>query len=377
MIHFTGGWFFIASIALLAIGGGCSAVGTVEEADFGKTADGGDARIYTLRNRKGAEARITNYGGIVVSLKMPDRAGKFDDVVLGFDSLEPYFKQSPYFGAIVGRYANRIAKGKFSLDGKEYTLAINNRPNSLHGGVKGFDKVIWTAKPQSGKEGPSLELTYVSRDGEEGFPGTLSTKVIYTLTENDELRIEYSATTDKKTVVNLCNHSYFDLAGAGNGTVLDHQLMINADAFTPVNKSLIPTGEIAPVKNTPMDFTSPMAIGSRIDEKFEQLHFGNGYDHNYVLNKKSGAMSLAARVSEPTTGRVMEVWTTEPGVQFYTANSLNIAHGKGEKPYPHRSAFCLETQHFPDSPNQPNFPSVVLSPGETYHETTVYRFLTT
>ena len=341
---------------------------------FGKTPDGQEISIYTLTNSKGVEARIMTYGGIVVSLKVPDKNGKLGDVVLGYDDLDGYAKNnSPFFGALVGRYGNRIAKGKFSLEGHEYKLATNNGENHLHGGLKGFDKVVWKGQESNGKDGPMLTLTYLSKDGEEGYPGNLSVTVVYTLTNNNELKIEYSATTDKTTVVNLTNHSYFNFAGSGK--ILDHQMMINADRFTPVDTGLIPTGELKPVKGTPMDFTKPTAIGARIGQQDEQLIRGNGYDHNWVLNKGAAQLSHAATVYESTSGRVMEVWTTEPGVQFYTGNFLDGSiTGKGGQVYHQRTGFCLETQHFPDSPNKPSFPSTTLKPGQKYSTTTIYKF---
>jgi aldose 1-epimerase len=350
--------------------------GSTEKKPFGKTPDGQPVDLYVLSNKNGVEAAITNYGGAVVSLKVPDRNGKFGDVVLGYDSLDGYVNDKSYFGAIVGRYGNRIGHAQFSIDGKTYTLAKNNGENSLHGGIKGFNKAVWAAKELPAKNGQSLELTYLSKDGEEGFPGNLHVRVVYTLTDSNELKIEYSATTDKKTVVNLTNHSYFNLAGPGSGDILGHQLAIEADKFTPVDASLIPTGELRDVPGTPLDFGKATAIGARIDQDDEQLKLGHGYDHNFVLRRAAGApISLAARVMESNTGRVLEVWTTEPGVQFYTGNFLDgTARGKGGLAYARRSAFCLETQHFPDSPNQPKFPSVVLNPGEKYSTTTTYKF---
>ncbi len=352
--------------------------GSTEKKPFGKTPDGQPVDLYVLTNKNGVEAAITNYGGAVVSLKVPDRNGKFGDVVLGYDSLDGYVNDKSYFGAIVGRYGNRIGHAQFSIDGKTYTLAKNNGENSLHGGIKGFNKAVWAAKELPAKNGQSLELTYLSKDGEEGFPGNLHVRVVYTLTDSNELKIEYSATTDKKTVVNLTNHTYFNLAGPGSGDILGHQLVIEADKFTPVDASLIPTGEFRDVQGTPLDFRKATAIGVRIDQDDEQLKLGHGYDHNFVLRRAAGApISLAARVVEPNTGRVLEVWTTKPGVQFYTGNFLDgTARGKGGLTYARRSAFCLETQHFPDSPNQPKFPSVVLNPGEKYSTTTTYRFTT-
>jgi aldose 1-epimerase len=345
----------------------------IQKQEYGKSADQQTVDLYTLTNARGMEAKITNYGGVVVSLKAPDRSGKMEDVVLGYENLDGYLNDKRYFGGIIGRYGNRIAKGKFSLNGQSYTLARNNGENHLHGGIKGFDKMVWQAKEIKSPDGAALELTYFSKDGEEGYPGNLSVTVVYTLTNNNELKIDYSATTDKDTVVNLTNHSYFNLAGKGN--ILNHEVMLNADRFTPVDKGSIPTGELRSVKGTPMDFTQPTAIGARIEQKDEQLIFGKGYDHNWVLNSSGGALALAARVSEPGSGRVMEVHTTEPGIQFYTGNFLDgTAKGKGGQLYEHRSGFCLETQHFPDSPNKPGFPSTVLKPGQKYATTTIYRF---
>jgi len=339
------------------------------------TADGKSVEIYTLKNIHGVEARIMTYGGTLVSLNVPDKNGNFGDVVLGFDSLADYQTAKGYLGALIGRYGNRIAKGTFRLDGKEYKLAVNNGVNHLHGGVKGFDKVVWTASPSVHKDGLHLLLTYLSRDGEEGYPGNLNVTVEYVLTEKNELKILYAATTDKPTIVNLTNHSYFNLAGAGSNTILDHQLTLNADHFTPTDDGSIPTGELRSVKGTPFDFTKSTAIGARIDQDDEQLKFGSGYDHNFVINKNGQALGLAATVYEVTSGRVMEVFTTQPGVQFYTGNFLDGSlKGKGGQNYPRRSGFCLETQHFPDSPNKPAFPSVILRPGETYTQTTIYKF---
>jgi aldose 1-epimerase len=340
----------------------------IKKQAFGKTEDGKNVDLYTLTNTNGLNAKIMTYGGIVTSLQVPDRNGKFADIVLGCDSPDEYAKSSTYFGALIGRFGNRIAKGKFTLDGVEYTLATNNGPNHLHGGVKGFDKVVWNAKPVQTKEGPALKLTYQSRDGEEGYPGNLSCTVVYTLTNNNELKISYEAKTDKATIVNLTHHSYFNLGGYNSGDILEHTLQIFADHFTPVDKDLIPTGEIKPVKGTPWDFTKPMAIGSRIKQ------VEGGYDHNYVLNSSDGSLALAASVYEPKTGRVLEVSTTEPGVQFYTGNFLDGSiKGKGAV-YNKHAGFCLEAQHFPDSPNRPDFPSVVLKPGQKYTQLTVYKF---
>lgn len=346
----------------------------ISQAPFG-SADGKPVEIYTLTNNKGMEARIMTYGGTVVSLRVPDKTGKLDDVVLGYDAVADYQRSSFYFGSLIGRYGNRIAKGKFSIDGKEYTLATNNGANHLHGGVEGFDKVVWTAHPSMKIDGPRLELTYLSRDGEEGYPGNLNVKVVYSLSEDNELKIEYAATTDKATVVNLTHHSYFNLAGAGNGNILAHELMINADRFTPTDRGSIPSGEFRSVKGTPFDFTRPTSIGSRIDQTDEQLKFGSGYDHNFVLNKKNRELSLAATVYYAGNGRVMEVFTTEPGLQFYSGNFLDGSiKGKSGKDYPRRSGLCLEAQHFPDSPNEPMFPTTLLRPGQKYSQTTVYKF---
>jgi aldose 1-epimerase len=343
----------------------------VNQQPWGTMPDGTPVTLYTLRNSHGMEVRITNYGGAVVSVMAPDRAGKFADVVLGMDSVDGYRHQSAFLGALIGRYGNRIGHAKFTLDGKTYELPKNDGDNTLHGGPEGFDKKVWTAKTVPG----GLELTYVSKDGEEGFPGALTAHVVYSLTDKNELRIDYSATTDKPTVVNLTNHSYWNLAGAGEGDILKDEVTINADRFTPVDAGLIPTGELKPVKGTPFDFTKPMAVGARIDQNDQQLQYAKGYDHNWVLNKGRGGLTKAAEVYEPASGRVMEVWTTEPGVQFYTGNFLDgTIHGKGGKVYPHRGALCLETQHFPDSPNKPEFPSTELKPGATYKSTTIYRF---
>lgn len=337
----------------------------------------GTADLYVLTNRNGMEASITNYGAIVVSLKTPDRTGGFADVVLGFDTLDGYLGQHPYFGAVVGRYGNRIAKGRFSLNGKEYTLAKNDGPNSLHGGIKGFDKAMWTARDVSTAEAPALELTYLSKDGEEGYPGNLATSVTYTLTDANELRIDYSATTDQDTVLNLTNHSYFNLAGEGSGDVLGHEVMLAASRFTPVDATLIPTGELKDVKGTPFDFTKPTPIGAGVNENHEQLIRGRGYDHNWVLDGGGRSLALAARVYEPKSGRVLEVLTDQPGVQFYIGNFLDgSVKGKGGKTYGHRYGFCLETQRYPDSPNQPHFPPAVLRVGEKFRSTTVFRFST-
>jgi aldose 1-epimerase len=347
----------------------------LRRAPFGKTPEGQPVDLYMLTNGAGMEVAITNYGGIVVSVKTPDRNGTLADVVLGFDNFEGYLQNVPYFGALIGRYGNRIANGRFTLDGHEYHLPQNNGPNSLHGSLRGFDKRVWNAKEMRDKEAPALQLTYISKNGEEGYPGNLSATVTYSLTLTNELKIEYAATTDKDTVVNLTNHSYFNLAGEGQGNVLSHVVMINADRFTPVDRTLIPTGDLKSVDGTPFDFRKPTSIGARIKNKNQQLQFGKGYDHNLVLSGNSTGLKLAARVSEPSSGRVLEVLTTEPGLQFYTANFLDgTVRGKNGNAYGPRSAFCMETQHFPDSPNHPAFPSTILKPGQRYQSTTVYRF---
>jgi len=337
----------------------------------------GPVDLYTMTNSRGMEVRAMNYGGIIVSLRVPDKKGVLADVVLGFDALDAYLNNKPYFGAIIGRYANRIAKGKFALDGVEYRLARNNGMNSLHGGLKGFDKVLWHGEQFENNHGIGVVFTYTSKDGEEGYPGNLKTTVTYTLTDQNELQIEYEATTDKATPVNLTNHSYFNLAGEGNGDILKHELMLDADRFTLVDSTLIPTGELPSVARTPFDFTKPTAIGERIDANNEQLAIAHGYDHNFVLNRKSSRLELAGRVHEPQTGRVLEVYTTEPGIQFYTGNFLDgTITGKNEHAYKKRAALCLETQHFPDSPNHSHFPSSILKPELIYHSRTVYNFST-
>jgi len=347
----------------------------ITKQSWGALPSGEPIDLYTLRNGKGIEATISNFGGRIVTLKVPDRTGKFEDVVLGYDTLEPYTKPNPFFGTLVGRYANRIANGEFSLNGKKYTLLKNNGPNSLHGGGKGFDKKAWTAALTNGDK--SLQLSYLSKDGEEGYPGNLSTTVTYSLGDDNGLHLEYEATTDADTVLNLTNHSYFNLAGHAHGEILDHQLVVNADKFTPVNANLIPTGELRNVDGTPFDFRKPTAIGERIDSPDLQMQYGKGYDHNFVLNRVGGEATLAAKVTDPKSGRVMEVLTTQPGVQLYTANHIEgQIQGKGGATYHFRSAYCFETQHFPDSPNQPAFPTVVLKPGQKFHETTIFRFST-
>ena len=371
----------LAIVALLtAVAPAALAKGHMQKAPFG-TADGKPVQIYTLTNKSGLEAKIMTYGATLVSLKTPDRTGKFADIVLGFDSIDNYVAGVPFYGATIGRFGNRIANGRFTLDGKEYQLPLNNGPNSLHGGIKGFDKRIWTAVPFETKQGPGLKLTYVSADGEEGYPGKLTTRVTYQLRNDNSLAIDYWAKTTAPTVINLTNHSYFNLSGDFQHSIVDELLTINADAFTPVNSTLIPTGELRPVEGTPMDFTKPETIGARVNNDDEQIKFGLGYDHNWVLDKtKPGELSLAARVHEPETGRIMEVWTTQPGVQFYCGNFLDGTNvGKGGAVYNYRNGFCLETQHFPDSVNEQGkegWPSAILRPGETYSQKTVYRFST-
>jgi aldose 1-epimerase len=346
---------------------------------FGKTSSGQEADLYALTNRTGMEVSITNYGATIVALTVPDRSGKIEDVVLGFDSASDYEAGKAYFGGTIGRYANRIGRGQFQLSGRTYDLPKNDGPNTLHGGILGFNKRMWTAKESRGKDFLALECSYVSAQGEEGFPGRLTVKVTFKVpNDRNELWINYVAETDKETVLNLTNHSYFNLAGQGNGSILGHELVIYGDRFTPVDKTLIPTGELRGVRNTPFDFTHPAQIGERIDEPDDQLKFGQGYDHNWVLNGKGGDDSarLAASLTEVKSGRRLDVLTTEPGLQFYSGNFLDgKVHGKRSKAYEYRSALCLETQHFPDSPNHPNFPSTVLRPGKAYRSTTVFRFI--
>lgn len=348
---------------------------TISKAAFGTLPDGTSVDLYTMVNANGMEVRATNYGGIITSLLVPDGSGKVSDVVLGMSSFEGYMKNSPYFGAIIGRYGNRIGKARFKIDDQTVKLPANDGPNTLHGGVKGFDKVVWQAEPFEKEDSVGVIFTYTSKDGEEGFPGNLQTRVTYTLTDKNELSFEYHATTDKPTVVNLTQHTYFNLAGEGNGDVLGHQMIIFADQYTPTDARLIPTGKLEDVTDTPFDFRMRHAIGERITADHEQIKRGNGYDHNFVLKRKEPGLSLAAVVAEPTTRRVMEVRTTEPGVQFYTGNFLDGSiTGKSGKPYGKNAGFCLETQHYPDSPNRPEFPSTVLRPGEEYNSQTVYTF---
>jgi aldose 1-epimerase len=349
---------------------------TVTRAPFGHLADGRAVELFTLRNAHGMELRAMTYGGIITVIRTPDRAGRFDDIVFGFDSLAGYLGESPYFGAIVGRYANRIARGEFTLDGSTYHLARNNGPNSLHGGIRGFDKVLWTAEPLERDSSAAMALRYTSGDGDEGYPGTVAVRVTYTLTPHDELVVDYEATSDKATPINLSQHTYWNLHGNGEGDILDHVVTLEASAFTPVDSTLIPTGEIATVAGTPFDFRVPTPIGARIGQQNEQLRFGRGYDHNWVVDRggRSGLVH-AARVVDPKSGRTLDVSTMEPGIQFYTGNFLDgTLTGKGGRVYGHRTALALETQHFPDSPNHPNFPSTILRPGETYRSRTVFAF---
>jgi len=371
----------LTSLGVLAVGlTGCNSMsntpkGTITKADFGTTPAGKPVEIYTLHNANGAEARIMTYGGIVQSLSMPDKNGKLGDVVLGYDNLQGYIDKTPYFGALIGRYGNRIGGAKFTLEGQTYTLATNNGANSLHGGLVGFDKVIWTARPMNTTHGPALILTYVSLDGEEGFPGNLEVTAIYTLTDKNELKLEFAAKTDKPTVVNLTHHSYFNLAGQGHGDILNHVVYINANQTTPVDADLITTGEFADVTGSPFDFRKPTTIGARINAPDKVLQYGPGYDHNWVINKPFGQFGLQARVVEPTSGRVMEVWSDEPGLQFYAGNFLDgTLTGKGGVVYQRHTGFCMEPQHYPDSPNKANFPTVELKPGQAYHNTIVYKF---
>jgi aldose 1-epimerase len=382
-------WVRLAAVALLNQIGCTSMPGStpgapavtreLRRAPFGRTADGQPVELFTLTNAHGIEVRLTNYGGIITSLKTPDRSGRFDDIVLGYDSLSGYLRNSPYFGAIVGRYGNRIARGRFTLDGTTYRLAVNNGPNSLHGGIRGFDKVVWNAEPfrNDGTEGVALE--YTSADMEEGYPGTLRARVTYTLTDDNRLIVDYQATSDKPTPINLTQHSYWNLAGDGSRDILAHVLTINADSMTPVDSTLIPTGDISLVAGTPFDFRTPMPIGARIDQRQNtQIRYGGGYDHNFVLNRGSAsADSLvhAAHVAEPSTGRTLDTFTTEPGIQFYSGNFLDgTITGKAEHIYRYRYGLALETQHYPDSPNHPNFPSAILRPGQQYRTRTVFAF---
>ena len=365
------GWAMILAWTVACAGGG------VTRERFGTTDCGEAVSVFTLKNAHGMALRVTDYGGIILTLLVPDKNGRLDDVVLGYDSLTGYLRSSPYFGALIGRYGNRIAHGRFTLDGKTYTLATNNGPNHLHGGLRGFDKVVWDVAPFEHPDSVGLVLRYTSPNDEEGYPGTLRTTVTYTLTSANELVFDYSATTDRATLVNLTQHSYFNLAGDGKGDILGHVVTLNADRFTPVDSTLIPTGELKSVAGTPFDFRKPTPIGARIDQDDVQLRYGPGYDHNFVLNKSGDGHepTFAARVYEPATGRVMEIYTTEPGLQFYSGNFLDgTLHGKKGVVYRRRYGFAMETQHFPDSPNKPGFPSTILRPAEQYRSRTIYKF---
>jgi len=378
----TGGTFWcnwcnvvLVAVTLFGLIAQAEAKMDVKKQAWGKTADGKQIDLYVLTNDKGFEVKVTNFGAAVVSIMAPDRQGKMADVILGYDSAAGYQNDTAYLGTAIGRYGNRIGGAQFSLDDKVYKLAKNDGANSLHGGAKGFNKVLWTAEEVRDKDGVGVRLRYLSKDGEEGYPGNLSATITYTVTNANELKMHYQATTDKPTVANLTNHAYFNLLGDAAGDILGHELMINADKYLPVDKGLIPTGELRSVKGTPLDFTKPTAVGARINDKDEQMVLGGGYDHCWVLNKKGLEMSLAARMYEPKTGRVMEVTTTEPAIQFYTGNFLNgTIKGKKGTVYQKRMAFCLETEHYPDSPNKPSFPTTVVKPGETYSTTTVYKF---
>jgi aldose 1-epimerase len=362
-----------SSVVILGAAMSADAATRIEKKPFGTTA-GGEAFLFTLAREGAPTVTVTNQGGFVVSILAKDRAGKAADVTLGYKDHAGYVAAKDFLGCLVGRYANRIAKGEFTLDGKKYTLAKNNGPNALHGGPTGFHSRVWTPKVVSGPDGDALELTYTSKDGEEGYPGTLSAKVVYSLRADGGLVIDYTATTDAPTIVNLTNHAYFNLAGEGEGTILGHEMQIEADSFTPVDPTLIPTGKLQPVAGTPFDFRKPTAIGARIEAADEQVKVGGGYDHNFVLNGKAGELRLVAKVGEPKSGRVLEVYTTEPGIQFYSGNFLDGSiTGKSGRSYVKRAGFCLETQHYPDSPNRPEWPSVVLRPGQAYRHTTVYR----
>ena len=368
--------FFFAAVSVLFCQSKKEEAQMVEKKLFGKLADGREVFEYTLTNANGMKAKIINYGATVVSLEVPDRNGKFSDVVLGYNNIEGYVADKSYFGAIIGRYGNRIGKGKFKLDGKEYQLSINNGENQLHGGTEGFNKKLWAVESTDESNlGPSITLLYVSKDGEEGYPGTVKLTVNYQLTNLNELKINYTGTTDKTTILNPTHHSYFNLSGDPNKTILDEELWIDADKFTPVDKGLITTGELADVKDTPMDFRQPTKVGARINDDYEQLKLGRGYDHNFVLNKHQELIPKIASVYDSSSGRFMEMRTDQPGVQFYTGNFLDgTVMGKNGIKYQFRTGLCLEAQHFPDSPNKPNFPSVVIKPGQVYRQTTIYKF---
>ncbi len=370
---------YLAGCAVAPHTGGPNVKAPAQSTPFGKIATGETAQLFSFGNAHGIEVQLTNYGGIITSIKTPDRAGRFADIVLGYGYLAGYLHDSPYFGAIVGRYANRIARGRFTLDGTTYPLALNNGPNSLHGGLRGFDKVVWNAQAFQNQQGQGVTLDYTSPDGEEGYPGTLHARVTYTLTPDDRLIVDYHAVTDKATPVNLSQHTYWNLAGNAPRDILGHVLTINADAITPVDSTLIPTGEIAPVAGTPFDFRTPTAIGARVDQRQNtQIRYGNGYDHNFVLNRGGvtpDALVHAARVVEPSTGRTLDIYTTEPGLQFYSGNFLDGSiTGKGGSVYRFRYGLALETQHYPDSPNHPNFPSTILRSGQSYRSRTVFEF---
>ena len=369
---------FSAFAVNLALSSAIAAVPMIDKQNFGKTTDGQDVFLFSLKNSSGMEVKITNYGGTIQSIKVPDRDKNYADVVLGFDSVEGYQqpKNTAYFGALIGRYGNRLANGKFVLKGVTSHIPTNDGPNSLHGGLNGFNKKVWEAKPMETVDGPALELRYLSQDGEEGFPGNLSVTVRYTLDKKNGLHIDYTATTDKETVLNLTNHSYFNLSGAGKPSILKDILTVNADHYTPVDSTLIPTGKVESVAGTPFDFRHGVEIGSRIEKDDEQLKLGKGYDHNFVLNAKGDLKVVAAKVEDPASGRVLEVYTDQPGIQFYTGNFLDGSMTGVGGTYGFRSALCLETQHYPDSPNHPNFPTTVLEPGETFHSTTIFRFKT-
>ncbi len=382
---FIGAWGAALGVAvLIAIGPGPRAeqaramgdgqVGVTREA-FGKAGDGTPVEVFTLTNKAGVQIKAISYGAIITSIRVPDRTGAMADVALGFDTLDGYLEEHPYFGAVVGRYGNRIGKARFTRDGQTYKLAANNGPNHLHGGVRGFDKYVWTAEVL--KNATGVAFSRRSPDGEEGYPGTVEARVSYVLADSNELAIEYRATTDKATPINLTQHTYFNLSGHDAGTILDHEVMIAADRYTPVDATLIPTGELAPVTGTPFDFRQSTRVGARIDDSHPQIKFGLGYDHNWVLNRTGGGAQLAARVADRKSGRTLEVLTTEPGVQFYTGNFLDgTLKGKGGAVYNRRNGLCLETQHYPDSPNQPAFPSTILQPGQTYQSQTVWKFAT-
>ncbi|MGR2707675.1 galactose mutarotase [Pseudomonas sp. ArH3a] len=368
------------ALSMLIASGSAQAAGlSSEHKPFGKTNDGTAVEQYILRNSHGMQATVITYGGVLQSLKVPDKNGKVDDVVLGFDDVQGYQGGTAFFGATIGRFGNRLAGGAFELDGKRYQVPLNDGPNSLHGGAQGFDKHVWQAEPVKGKDSVGVKLSYLSKDGEMGFPGNLKTEVTYSLNDNNELHIDYKATTDKPTVLNLTNHSYFNLAGAGNGDILKQVATLHASHYTPVNATLIPTGELAPVKGTPMDFLTPTPIGQRIKDEHPQLKFAEpkqgGFDFNWALDTQGNIKQLAAEVHDPASGRRLQLYTTEPGVQFYTSNFLDgTVKGKAGKAYAHWSAFTLETQHFPDAPNQPTFASTRLNPGQTYSQNTVFKF---